>query len=125
MSYTPIFAVFYLLLVFALGAIVSIRRITLQISLGDGENKVMRNSIRAHANAMEHVIPYLILLYFFELKGGSATLMLVMGIGFGVARLSHAFGMLKPAFIFRRIGASLTVAFEFALVALAAWKILL
>lgn len=123
MTYTPIFAAFYMLLIFLLGANVSWLRLSLRISMGEGDNKIMRNAIRAHANALEHMIPFLVVLYFFEVKGGSKVWLLSLGIGFGISRLFHAMGLLLRSHKLRQIGATLTLVGEFLVVALLLWKL--
>ena len=67
---------------------------TRRISLGDGEHKSLRNAVRAHGNAVEHILPFIILLWMYETAGGPAASVHALGLTFLVARLLHATGML-------------------------------
>lgn len=63
-SVTPIFAAVLLLLVTLLAMNVSMLRMRHKVSLGDGGNKALTRAIRAHANALEHSLPFIFLLFF-------------------------------------------------------------
>lgn len=109
---TPLFAAVLLLLVSLLALNVSLLRIRLKISLGDGGNKGMVKAIRAHANALEHSLPFILLLYFRELQVGGTRGLMVAAAAFVAARVFHAAGMLGGPFVLRRIGATTTIVLE-------------
>lgn len=112
MSLTPLFAALLLLLVTLLAVNVSMLRMRLKISLGDGGDKTMNKAIRAHANALEHSLPFILLLLFREQQVGCARGLTAIAITFVVARVLHAAGMLGGPFILRRVGASVTLVLE-------------
>ena len=109
---TPLVAAVLLLLVTLLASYVSGLRVALKISMGDGGDRRMFRAIRAHANALEHVLPFLLLLFFYELRAGAAAPIRLLGGLFVAARIAHAVGMIRGPFNLRRLGASLSVALE-------------
>jgi uncharacterized membrane protein YecN with MAPEG domain len=109
---TPVFAALLLLLVTLLAVHVSIMRMRLRISLGDGGDKRMNRAVRAHDNALEHVLPFVLLLYFYEQSAGPGPVIRWMGGLFLAARLAHAAGMLGGPFDLRRLGAAMTAGIE-------------
>jgi uncharacterized membrane protein YecN with MAPEG domain len=111
-SATPIFTAVLLLLVTLLAINVSALRIRLKVSLGDGGNKTLGKAIRAHANALEHCVPFILLLLFREQQAGCTRELVAIGTAFVLARVAHAAGMLGGPFGLRRLGASLTIVLE-------------
>lgn len=109
---TPIVAGVLLLLVTLLAINVSMLRMRLKISLGDGGNKHMNKAIRAHANALEHGLPFILLLFFREQQVGCAGGLRAIAVAFVVARVLHAVGMLGGPFNLRRLGAGMTTVLE-------------
>lgn len=109
---TPVFAALLLLLVTLLAVNTSLTRMRLQIRLGDGGDERMTRAIRAHANAFEHVLPFVLLLFFYEQSGACTTAIRWFGGLFLAARLGHAIGMLRGPFNLLRFGASLTAVLE-------------
>lgn len=109
---TPIFAGVLLLLVTLLAMNVSMLRMRLKISLGDGGNKQLNKAIRAHANALEHGLPFIFLLFFREQQVGGAGGLTAIAAAFVAARMLHAVGMLGGPFQLRRIGATVTNVLE-------------
>ncbi len=112
LAHTAVIAVFLILLVTVLSIYVSACRMRLRISLGDGGNKVMRRAIRTHANALEHAIPFVLLLMFFELNGGTAQEVLWIGGLFLACRIMHVWGMLRGPLRMRQLGATGSLALE-------------
>lgn len=108
---TPVIAAILLLLVTVLAAHVSLQRMVRKIRLGDGGNPFMLKAIRAHANALEHAVPFILLLFFYELRAPDAAIGLLGGL-FVAARFGHAVGMLRGPFNLLRLSATLTVALE-------------
>jgi uncharacterized membrane protein YecN with MAPEG domain len=82
-----------------------------KVSLGDGENKNLRNSIRAHANLVENA-PIFCLLLLINENLNHTTLANLCGIIFFAARVLHAVGItqykLKLRFRLRQLGSLLT-----------------
>ncbi len=83
------------------------------ISLGDGggrpEAEPLVVAMRMHANFAEYVPLALILLGGIELAGGGHTLLVILAVLLVLGRLSHPFGMMRPApNPFRAAGAILT-----------------
>lgn len=112
LAHTAIIAVFLILLVTILSIYVSACRIRLRISMGDGGNKVMRRAIRTHANSLEHAIPFVLLLMFYELNGGTGREVLWLGGLFLGFRLMHVSGMLGGPFRLRQLGATGSLVLE-------------
>lgn len=112
LAHTAVFAALLILLVTVLSINVSACRIRLRISLGDGGNKKMRRAIRCHANCLEHAVPFVLLLMFFELGGATPTEIMWLGGLFVGCRLLHVMGMLGGGFRLRQLGATGSLALE-------------
>lgn len=67
-----------------------------QVSLGDGDHKDLRQAIRSHGNAAEHMPLVLLGLAILELNGTSGWLLHLYGSVFFVARIMHAVGLGRP-----------------------------
>ncbi|WP_341502009.1 MAPEG family protein [Gallaecimonas sp. GXIMD4217] len=104
-----------LLVVLALN--VSLLRIKHGVSYGYGGNKKLRAAIRTHSNGAEHVPVYGLLILALTFLGASNALLAVLVIGFTLARVSHAAGMLWRIFPARRLGAGFTYIFQAVAVA--------
>lgn len=63
------------------------------ISIGDGGNTELFAAMRRHGNFIEWVPMTLILLGLFEVQGGPALALHIMGVGLIVSRLLHAHGI--------------------------------
>ena len=111
-SDTPLIAAILLLIVTLLAANVSGLRMRLGVRFGDGDDKRLLRAIRAHANALEHGLPFILMLYFYELKGGPDAPIRLLGGLFIAARLSHALGMIRGPFNAQRLGATATIVLE-------------
>jgi uncharacterized protein len=68
-----------------------------RISVGDGDNPVVRTRMRSHANFAENTPIFLVLLALVELARGSATWLWTAAILYILSRIAHAFGMDRPA----------------------------
>ncbi|MFP2926572.1 MAPEG family protein [Pyxidicoccus sp. 3LG] len=64
---------------------------------GDGGHAELQAAIRAHGNNVENVPLALFLLLITELCGGSSVTLHVAGGALLVARLAHAFGLIKAS----------------------------
>ncbi|MBL4827797.1 MAG: MAPEG family protein [Spongiibacteraceae bacterium] len=80
------------------------------ISLGDGDNKALKASIRVHSNGTEQVPIYGLIVLALTLTGASTVVLCSLVLVFTLSRFVHAYGMLNKAFIFRRMGAAMTYA---------------
>lgn len=102
------------LLTLILAAYVSRLRMTKRIPYGDGGDADMNQAIRAHANALEHIGIYGLMLLALSLLGASATLMAGLVLAFLASRLLHAYGMIGRVFPARQWGAGLSYLLELA-----------
>lgn len=91
MPITAVYGAVITLLVVALGTHVSLGR----LRRIDGE--ALRQRVRVHGNLVESAPLFVVLLAVAEGSGGDARVLHGLGAGFVVARLSHAFGMLRTA----------------------------
>ena len=87
-----------------LGMRISQLRIRDKVSVGDGGNARIAARMRAHANFVEYVPTFLILLGLVELARGTQTWLWAVGILFVLGRLMHPFGMDRPAPNLLRMG---------------------
>jgi len=91
-----------------LGTYISYLRFTHKIANGDGDFKPLKKAIRAHGNAVEHTTIFameVLALTFLQLDGKWLGILVIT---FTLMRIFHAYGMLKPNFTPRRIGAAVT-----------------
>jgi len=79
-----------------------------KISLGDGDNKEMRQLRAAHSNATEYIPIGLVLLFLFEYNNGLIWLVHLGGIALLAGRLLHANGMLSANMQHRILGMKVT-----------------
>ncbi|MCA9717783.1 MAG: MAPEG family protein [Myxococcales bacterium] len=112
MLVTPLIAALLLLHLTLLSCFVSYLRITLRISFGDGENRDMFRAIRAHANALEHALPFIVLLLLLEMRAGASEQLWWLSGGFVAARVLHSLGVLNRIHRVRQIGATVSVLLE-------------
>jgi hypothetical protein len=101
------------LIFLGLSVYVVVQRTRAKVMLGDGDGKpgteALRAATRMHANFAEYVPLILILLGGIEYAGAPHNLVLGLAVALVVARLSHAFGLPRPApNPLRAAGASLT-----------------
>jgi uncharacterized protein len=104
---------------------VALHRARFGIGLGDGESERMRRMIRMHANAAEYVPIALLLMAVYELNGGRAVALHVIGTTLVAARLLHIYGLARSSgpSLGRNAGANLTWLSILALAVLNAMKI--
>jgi len=107
---TAIYAGILALIVLALGINVTVHRVKLRISLGDGGNPQMLRMIRLHANAIEYIPLALLLMAIYEFNGGWHAALHVIGLALIAGRLIQTAGMWSTdvAGPGRKIGQSLT-----------------
>ncbi|MCP3137757.1 MAPEG family protein [Pyxidicoccus xibeiensis] len=87
---------------------------------GDGGHAELQAAIRAHGNNVEHVPLALFLLLVAELSGGGSAVLHVFGGALLVARLAHAFGLLRTSRV-QVVGALLTLLVQAGLAGYALW----
>ena len=105
------------LLVTLLALNVSRERIVKRVPHGEGPNHELARSIRAHANAVEHLVPIGLLLFAAASVDASPLAIAVLGGASLVARVSLTLGILvKGRFGLRRAGAYGTYAIELGLI---------
>ena len=90
---TALYAGLYALLLLVLAVRVSRYRMSLKIGLGDGGHPPLARAIRVHGNAVEWMLPLLLLLLVAELNHASRIFLHVCGIVFLLARVWHAAGL--------------------------------
>lgn len=71
------------------------KRLSLRVSLGDGENDVLRPYVRAHANFVETVPFALFLLFLAEYQGASLYLIHAAGLLLLIGRVLHPLGLIR------------------------------
>jgi len=76
-----------------LGALVSIQRPKLKVSLGDGGHQALIEANRRHMNWLENVPLLVTLLAIIELNGASSVWLHTLGLTLLVGRLIHPFGI--------------------------------
>lgn len=98
MMITLVTAGFCGLLYFVLSLRVSQVRVAEKVMTGDGGNGLLLARVRAHANFAEYVPIILILMGAIEARIGAGNELLAStGILLFLLRISHAFGMTRPA----------------------------
>ena len=93
MLVTPLYAAILALWFLLLTLRVVQRRRTYRVSLGDGDQPLLRRAIRAHANFAEYVPLALILLLVLELSRFSIYTVHALGATLVVARLLHGYAL--------------------------------
>jgi len=93
MRITGLYVALGVLLVLVLAIRVVVRRWTLRIGIGDGDDKELRKRIRAHGNAIEYLPIGLLALLLLDLDGTTPVLLHVFGVALILARAVHAFGL--------------------------------
>ncbi|MDY6943936.1 MAG: MAPEG family protein [Pseudomonadota bacterium] len=102
------------LMVIALALNVSSLRIRLKVANGDGGRVELKRAIRAHANGVEHVTMFGLIVLALSLLAAQDTWLAALVGAFTLARILHAAGMLASQFNLRRVGASVTYLAELA-----------
>ncbi len=125
LSVTALYAAILALIVVALGINVTVHRVKLRVSLGDGGNPVMLRMMRLHGNAVEYLPLALVLMALYELNGGIHWALHVIGIALVAGRIIQTWAMLsdglpKPG---RGIGQVLTWGSIVVLALLNLWKV--
>ena len=93
LSITATYAAILALIIIALGINVTVHRVKLKVSLGDGGNPEMLRMIRLHANAIEYIPIALVLMLTYEFNSGWRSALHVIGIALVVGRLIQTWAM--------------------------------
>jgi hypothetical protein len=109
-------------LLLVLGGRVSLLRSKLNVGTGHGNDAELARAIRVHGNAVEWILPMLVLLLLAELDGAGRWFLHSCGALFIAGRVAHAIGMSRTskASSGRFWG---TAASWLVIAALAAWNI--
>jgi uncharacterized membrane protein YecN with MAPEG domain len=94
---TALYGALLALLLLVLAGRVSLRRSKLNVGMGHGNDPDLARAIRAHGNAVEWVLPMLILLLVSELDGANRTFLHVCGVIFVVSRVTHAMALARTS----------------------------
>jgi uncharacterized membrane protein YecN with MAPEG domain len=85
-----------LLLLFFAGR-VSLLRSKLRVGMGHGNDPHLARAIRVHGNAVEWILPMVVLLLVAELDGANRIFLHVCGVTFIGARIVHAVGLARTS----------------------------
>jgi uncharacterized membrane protein YecN with MAPEG domain len=96
------------LILLLLTANVSRLRLKYKVSLGNGKSKQLKLARKAHANAVEQIPIYGLLILALTYQHPTSTVIPLFVIAFTAARICHAYGMISQVFFMRRLGAALT-----------------
>jgi uncharacterized membrane protein YecN with MAPEG domain len=94
---TALYAGLLGLLLVVLGARVSLMRSKLRVGMGHGDDLHLARAIRVHANAVEWILPMLLLFLVAELDGANRIFLHVCGVIFIGARIMHARGISRTS----------------------------
>ena len=94
---TGLYAGLLILLLLLLAGRVSLLRSKLRVGMGHGNDPHLARAIRAHGNAVEWILPMLLLLLVAEVDGANRTFLHVCGVTFVGARIVHAMGLLRTS----------------------------
>ena len=94
---TGLYAGLLALLLVVLAARISLQRSKLNVGLGHGNDAQLARDIRVHGNAVEWILPMLVLLLVAELDGASKAFLHVCGVTFVASRLVHAIGLSRTS----------------------------
>ena len=92
-SVTAIYAGILALIIVALGINVTVHRVKLKVSLGDGGNAEMLRMIRLHGNAVEYLPLALVLMAAYEINGGWPLALHIAGVALVAGRFIQTWGM--------------------------------
>ena len=124
MKITGLYAALMALLIMILAVRVVLFRRSAKVGLGDGNNPDLLQCIRVHANAVEYVPLYLLLMLILELNQTLPMFIHIFGIVLIVARLAHVWGVSRHSGISagRALGAGLTVLMMVLMALLLLWQ---
>jgi len=94
---TALYAGLLALLLVVLGARISLMRSKLRVGMGHGDDLHLARAIRVHSNAVEWILPMLLLFLVAELDGANRIFLHVCGVTFIGARIVHASGVSRTS----------------------------
>src|SRR5271169_5725833 len=94
---TGFYAGLLVLLLLVLAGRVTLLRSKLRVGTGHGNDPRLARAIRVHGNAVEWILPMLLVLLVAELDGADRTFLHVCGITFVAARIAHALGLSRTS----------------------------
>ena len=94
---TALYAGLLALLLVVLGARISLMRSKLRVGMGHGDDLHLARAIRVHGNAVEWILPMLLLFLVAELDGANRIFLHVCGVTFIGARIAHASGVSRTS----------------------------
>jgi uncharacterized membrane protein YecN with MAPEG domain len=94
---TALYGALLALLLLVLAGRVSLRRSKLNVGMGHGNDPELAKAIRAHGNAVEWILPMLILFLVSELDGANRIFLHVCGVTFLVSRVAHAVALSRTS----------------------------
>ena len=90
---TGLYAGLLVLLLLVLAGRVTLLRSKLRVGAGHGNDPQLARAIRVHGNAVEWILPMLLVLLVAELDGANRVFLHLCGITFLAARIAHAVGL--------------------------------
>jgi uncharacterized membrane protein YecN with MAPEG domain len=116
---TASFTVLVVLLLTVLAMNTTRLRFSKARSTDPADREAIRRASRAHGNTLEHGLPVLLLMFFYEINGGDIRTLCIIGTVFIAVRLVYAYGILtRPASKPMQMGAGLTYLIELILLGL-------
>jgi uncharacterized membrane protein YecN with MAPEG domain len=94
---TALYAGLLAILLLALAGRISMMRSKLRVGLGHGNDANLARAIRVHGNAVEWILPMLILMLVSEIDGASHLFLHACGATFIISRLAHAAGLSRTS----------------------------
>ena len=94
---TGLYAGLLALLLLVLGSRVSLMRSKLRVGMGHGDDVHLARAIRVHGNAVEWILPMLLLFLVAELNGANRIFLHMCGLTFIGARIAHARGVSRTS----------------------------
>jgi uncharacterized membrane protein YecN with MAPEG domain len=85
------------LLLVVLAYLVSLNRRRHRVSFGDGNNRELQRAIRVHGNAVEWIVPAVLLLLVADLNRADPALLHLCGLAIIVGRILHAIGLWRSS----------------------------
>ena len=76
---------------------VSLLRSKLNIGIGHGNDAALARAVRVHGNAVEWIVPMLLLFLVAEIDGANRTFLHLCGVAFLASRISHAIGLMRTS----------------------------
>lgn len=111
-SHSAIFCGLGILFLTGLAINISRMRVRHRIFLGEDDVAALQIAVRTHGNALEHLMPMLLLLVIYELLGARKLLVDIFGAVILIARFTHAAAYLAHWSTLRRVGVALTYSVE-------------